>query len=431
MINGGFDVDTNWNKQTSNWTISNGYAVCDGLQATNSSLFQDLAVVNGNSYRIDFTITDSANDLNLILGSTTIGQYGDGTHTIYVEKDNGGARIFFQATVSNAFQGSIDNVSVKEIIDATNIPRIDYTDGTASILLEPQSTNLFTYSSDYTQWNKSGSMAVASNNAISPNGTQDASLLTANAANQFIYLSAFAAANSTISLYIKRKTGTGVIDLSNDGGSNYTALSVTDEWNRVQVTFAAGTNQTVIKINTSGDEIYLWGVQLEALTYATSYIPTSGAIATRLADSITGAGDATTFNSTEGVLYVETSALADNDNGYIGLFGGSNSRVRIVFSNQIKAQLFNGSYQCNIGFTQSQTNNNKIAFKYKGDDFALWINGVEVGTDTIGLTFSANTLSYLNLGGYNGANNFFGKVKSLITFDTALTDAELECLTTI
>ena len=116
-------------------------------------------------------------------------------------------------------------------------------------------------------------MVITSNNAISPDGTQNASLLTANAANQFIYLSAFAAANSTISLYIKRKTGTGDIELSNNGGSSYTILSVTDEWNRVQVTFAAGTNQTVIKINTSGDEIYLWGAQAEANPTQLVYIP--------------------------------------------------------------------------------------------------------------------------------------------------------------
>ena len=116
ITNGDFATDTNWNKQTSNWTIANGYAICDGLQTTNSSLFQDLAVVNGNSYRIDFTITDSANDLNLILGATTIGQYGAGTHSIYVTKDaNASARIFFQATASNAFQGSIESVSVREV----------------------------------------------------------------------------------------------------------------------------------------------------------------------------------------------------------------------------------------------------------------------------------------------------------------------------
>ena len=118
ITNGGFDTDSNWNKQTSNWTIVNGYAVCDGLQTSNSSLFQDLAVVNGKSHRIDFTITNSVNNLNLILGATTIGQYGSGTHSIYVTKDsNASARIFFQATASNNFSGSIDNVSVKQVID--------------------------------------------------------------------------------------------------------------------------------------------------------------------------------------------------------------------------------------------------------------------------------------------------------------------------
>ena len=118
VTNGTFDTDSNWNKQTTNWTIVNGYAVCDGLQTSNSSLFQDLAVVNGSSYRIDFTITNSLNNLNLILGATTIGQYGSGTHSVYVTKDaNASARIFFQATASNNFSGSLDNVSVKQVID--------------------------------------------------------------------------------------------------------------------------------------------------------------------------------------------------------------------------------------------------------------------------------------------------------------------------
>ena len=46
---------------------------------------------------------------------------------------------------------SIDNVSVKEAtID--NLPRVDYTDGTSSLLVEPQRTNLITYSEDFSQW---------------------------------------------------------------------------------------------------------------------------------------------------------------------------------------------------------------------------------------------------------------------------------------
>ena len=45
---------------------------------------------------------------------------------------------------------SIDNVSVKEAtID--NLPRVDYTDGTSSLLVEPQRTNLITYSEDFSE----------------------------------------------------------------------------------------------------------------------------------------------------------------------------------------------------------------------------------------------------------------------------------------
>jgi len=114
--------------------------------------------------------------------------------------------------------GKIDNVSVKEVAVEDDVPRIDYTTGEAAFLLEPTSTNFIPYSEDFTQWTASFSMVVASNNAISPDGSQNATLLTANQSNQFIYLTAFASANSTISLYIKRKTGTGDIELSNNGG---------------------------------------------------------------------------------------------------------------------------------------------------------------------------------------------------------------------
>ena len=68
---------------------------------------------------------------------------------------------------------SIDNVSVKEAtID--NLPRVDYTDGTSSLLVEPQRTNLVTYSEDFTaMWSKTGAV-VTPNQAISPDGTLNA-----------------------------------------------------------------------------------------------------------------------------------------------------------------------------------------------------------------------------------------------------------------
>ena len=59
-------------------------------------------------------------------------------------------------TIMVIVQFSIDNVSVKEYITATNTPRLDYSTGAEAFLLEPQSTNLVTYSEDFSRsyWNK-------------------------------------------------------------------------------------------------------------------------------------------------------------------------------------------------------------------------------------------------------------------------------------
>ena len=70
----------------------------------------------------------------------------------------------------------------------------------------------------------------------------------------------------------------------------------------------------------------------------------------------------------------------------------------------------------------------KIAVKYKENDFALWVNGVEVATDTSGNTpIGLNKLSFTR-----GDNNhpFEGKVKCVAVFKEALTDAQLTSLTT-
>ena len=58
--------------------------------------------------------------------------------------------------------------------------------------------------------------------------------------------------------------------------------------------------------------VYIWGAQLEQQSYATSYIPTNGATNTRLQDIANNSGNSTLINSTEGVLYAEIAALADD-----------------------------------------------------------------------------------------------------------------------
>ena len=182
----------------------------------------------------------------------------------------------------------------------------------------------------------------------------------------------------------------------------------------------------------------MWGLQFEGLSYATSYIPTlTGSTETRATETATGAGSADLINSTEGVLYAEIAALADDDTSYRAIFindGTNNNRVGIRYSNtsnQIQALSYkDGSLQGFGDYTLSNSEQfNKIAFKYKANDFALWINGVEVDTDTSGDVYTVGTLNNIDFSAIGG-QNFYGKCKALAVFNEALSDSELTQLTT-
>jgi hypothetical protein len=215
-------------------------------------------------------------------------------------------------------------------------------------------------------------------------------------------------------------------------------LTITNEWQRFEMIGDNGSSFQGLQIDDiTSDGLFMWGAQLEVGSFPTSYIPTNGSTVTRLQDAAFGAGSSDLINSTEGVLYAEIAALAnDSSNRVIQLSDGTNSnRIFIGYwslSNEIRMLVQVG------GVTQAFSGNtsydildfNKIAFKYKESDFALWINGVEVFTDTSGITFPIGTLSQLDFDS-NGSAYLYGKAKCVAVFKEALTDAELTCLTTI
>ena len=71
---------------------------------------------------------------------------------------------------------------------------------------------------------------------------------------------------------------------------------------------------------------------------------------------------------------------------------------------------------------------NKVVIKHKQNDFAFWINGVEVATDTIGNTPIG--LKELSFDDGVGGSDFYGKVKEITVINEALTDEQLQLLTT-
>jgi len=116
-----------------------------------------------------------------------------------------------------------------------------------------------------------------------------------------------------------------------------------------------------------------------------------------------------------------------------GLSDGTSSNVvRVGYtnvSNRILAVVYNGTNQAVLTYTSPDiTQNSKIAVKYKANDFALWVDGVERSTDTSGSVFTANTLNSI---GFNigGGSHFYSETKEVRVYNTALTDQELAALT--
>ena len=358
----------------------------------------------------------------------------------------------------------ITNISVVEITNDTNLPRIDYSPyigaGTCGHwLLEPQSTYLEVNSADLsTGWGATTGASQQVETGITPFGVSGNIKRVSGATNsppswvdnanslkkQYTVTATDPASTFTFSVYVKSAGSTAVnIQLRNNtaGPSATTgAITLNSDWQRVSVTLAVTTTTTAIGVviaGTDGD-ILLSGAQLEAKEFASSLIPTDGAIGIRNQDKANNSGSSDLISLTEGVLYCEIAALfsGDGENRCITLSDGTGNlnTVEIFYqesANTIKYRIKDGN-GVNINNTETvadRTQFNKIALKYKSGDNSMWLNGVKVDTDTSTFSFTT-TLSELNFSQANGSQKFFGKVKSVVVFKEALTDAELTCLTT-
>jgi hypothetical protein len=365
------------------------------------------------------------------------------------------------ATRINA-QGLIETVAVGD--NRLNYPLLDGTVQTCPhLLLEPQRTNLITYSEDFSNaaWTKSDS-SITSNAAISPDGTLNADKVTGSGYLQNV--NSLTATNTyTFSFFWKKDTSnvvkillssTGTDEqlsintntlalISQLGINSYNNISYGNDWYRLSMTWTeANTEPTGIRISADESDatssLFIWGAMLEQSSYPTSYIPNYGTAlgVTRSAETCNNAGDVNTFNDSEGVLFAEISALADDGtNRIFGISNNSNFNESILLrysnnSNEIIAQVRKGGvYEFSMNHTLTDsTLFSKVAFKYKQNDFSLFVNGFEVGTSPTGdIITGLDTLSL----SYIGGNQFYGNIKQIQYFPTALTDSELQALTTI
>jgi hypothetical protein len=431
VTNGDFATDSDWSKGTG-WSISGGTAILDGTQTGGSSLSSsNMTVTVGKIYKVTVNVSATSSGFRLY-DALGVVSYGLSL----------GENIFYRTPSSSTYTltplglggatGTISNVSVKEAA-RDNVPRIDYTGGGCPhILAEPQRTNLLPYSEDLSQWNLKQAAATL-NYGISPDGTQNSTRIVFASSNLQFSNIFTTVTPTTGSIYIKGVNGE-TINFGLDSSENVFTLN--GSWQRFEKSGTSTSNK--ITINTFGGatarDIQVWGAQVEEGSYATSYIPTSGSTVTRNQDIFTRDGIGSLINSTEGVLFVEIASLSESGNyRELGLSDGTTSN-RVLISYKSTDNVIRGSFQgsggANLEYTVTSSKDfHKIAVKWKVNDFALWVDGVEVGSDTSGSSFPADTLNSLALDDGGGASKFFGKVKQLQVYDTALTDTQLAALT--
>jgi len=361
----------------------------------------------------------------------------------------------------------------------TGVPRLNYPlvngvpSSTLELLLEPARINFQVYSEDFSNaaWSKIGS-TIDTDPIIAPDGNLAYAMRETTATSEHRVSDAYASfdgsSSYTFSVFAKHN-GARLLNLFSGTSSRFAANANFDlvngvvyssptgtatiekypnGWYRCSVTgvsASSGSSTLVIRhkdesLNTSyagdlNEATYLWGAQLEE-GYLTSYIPTFDSTASRIEEgAISGTGN---FNDYSGVLFAEIQSQNDipDGNAYIALSDNSVSNmINIRYTTDGLLQIHNNGTSLSnriYGEDYDLTQNLKIAVQYgtTTGDYKVFINGVE---KTVFGTFSASAMSGLSTVDLTYPTHtlpFLGAIKQVLVFNEALTDSELEKLTT-
>lgn len=353
-------------------------------------------------------------------------------------------------------------------------PRFDYDPVTLApngLLVEEQRTNLLLRSAEFDNaaWSKING-SITANATTSPDGTVDADRFVPNTTggvqHRIDQTPVSSAVAQVFSVFVKASGYTWIslrvgtvgraFDIANGivgtaGTMTGTITSFGNGWYRCAIAVPSPLANDVCRVNVeNGDSvasvfagngtsgIYLWGAQLEAGAFATSYIPTVASQVTRTADvaTITGANFSQWFNAAEGCFVVGADVAAVNfttQQNLLSLYTSGTNLMRFwlwegsptnarwtVTNSTTQADLASGTLTANTPF--------KAAAVYSLNDFAVSYNGAPALTDTSGTVPVGFT--QLNIGSQTGLFGFMnGHIRSIQYYNTRLPNAQLQALT--
>jgi hypothetical protein len=331
------------------------------------------------------------------------------------------------------------------------------------LLIEEQRTNLLPASNDFsnvTYWTGGGS--VTANATTSPDGTVNAAIgASINPASGVgdatvgISGSIFAKANpsgaSSLVVRINRfgsgtdylqvtfNLSTGVAGaVTNSGTASGGSASMTafgNGWYRCVLSGTVSTTVGTLSFNPQST-CFIYGAQLEAGSFATSYIPTLASSVTRSADVASVNTLSPWFNATEGTIYAEVTSLtgalaftnqsfAEIDTGFLDDRNKISRYDGVIYGTTTAGGVAQADFS--LGNAASANTVYKAAYRFKANDFAGTINGGAVQTDTSGTLPSS--LTKLWLGNNPNSDYLNGHLRRVAFYPRALTASELQALT--
>lgn len=423
----------------SNGSIIGGNAIDKKIEDKGNGWYRCSLVVQATSTAV--------NAIWILNNGSTQNYTGDGVSGMYLwgaQLEQGlVARTYIETTTAAVYAGITDN-----------LPRLDYSGGATcpSLLLEPARTNLLPQSEYFNGWSTVQNATITENDTTSPEGLGNAAKITDNATsgNHRIFQSVTTTAQSyTASVFLKKGTMTTAFLRFNSGGDvaganvdlnagtiTATAGSATiedygNDWYRCTITgtAVAGTSYFYVYMKQlsaysgSGDDLYIYGAQVEAGSYPTSYIPCMGVSATRSKDFINQNIQTLTSGLTEGTLFVEfEKPNTGENNDVMRLRGIGNLGRAYIYNNGLG---FASDWLTSSTFTIGE--NTKAAWRLDSLSSGVeFLNGVK-GAGASGTAWSDIRLLRFNADGNGGVL----KIKQILFFPTALTDAECITLTTL